>query len=261
MTQLDPERYYAQIAASTADLAALVDGADLSTPIPSCPEWTLRQLATHVGRAQRWAATIVSTRSAEFIPFRSVPDGRLPDDPAAHAAWLAAGAQQLSTAVREAGQDRVWANGDLAPAPYWARRMCHETVVHAADALLAAGRPVSIDADVAADGIDEWLTVLTVPDGPEGTEPDPRAAALPAGRSLHVHATDEGLAGAGEWLLRHEPDGIRVDRAHGKGDVAATGPADRLLLMLLRRVPADDPALTVYGDASVLAGWLAGTAF
>jgi uncharacterized protein (TIGR03083 family) len=261
MTQLDPERYYAQIAASTADLAALVDGADLTTPIPSCPEWTLRQLATHVGRAQRWAATIVSTRSAEFIPFRSVPDGRLPDDPAAHAAWLAAGAQQLSTAVREAGQDRVWANGDLAPAPYWARRMCHETVVHAADALLAAGRPVSIDADVAADGIDEWLTVLTVPDGPEGTEPDPRAAALPAGRSLHVHATDEGLAGAGEWLLRHEPDGVRVDRAHGKGDVAATGPADRLLLMLLRRVPADDPALTVYGDASVLAGWLAGTAF
>ncbi len=82
---------------------------------------------------------------------------------------------------------------------FWARRMCHETVVHAADALLAAGRPASIHADVAADGIDEWLTVLTVP---EGTEPDPRAAALPAGRSLHVHATDEGLAGAGEWLLR-----------------------------------------------------------
>src|ERR1700722_15295789 len=258
MTQLDSERYYAQIAASTAAIAAVVDGADLTTPVPTCPEWTLRQLATHVGRAQRWAATIVSTRSAEFIPFRSVPDGRLPDDPAAHAAWLAAGAEQLSAAVREAGQDRVWANGGLAPAPYWARRMCHETVVHAADALLAAGRPVSIDADVAADGIDEWLTVLTVP---EGTGPDPRAAALPAGRSLHVPAPAAGLAGAGEWLLSHEPDGVRVDRAHGKGDVAVTGPADRLLLVLLRRAAADDPALTVYGDASVLAGGLTATAF
>jgi len=258
MTQLDSERYYAQISSSTADIAALVDGADLTTPIPSCPEWTLRQLATHVGRAQRWAATIVSTRSAEFIPFRSVPDGRLPDDPATHAAWLAAGAQQLSAAVREAGQDRVWTLAGLAPAPFWARRMCHETVIHAADALLAAGRPVSVEADVAADGIDEWLTVLTVP---AGTEPDQRAAALPAGRSLHVHATDDGLAGAGEWLVRHEPDGVQVERAHGQGDVAATGPAGRLLLMLMRRVPADDPALTVHGDAAVLAGWLGATAF
>ena len=52
-----------------------------------------------------------------------------------------------------------------------------------------------------------------------------------------------------------------MDRAHGKGDVAVTGPADRLLLVLLRRAPADDPALTVYGDASVLAGWLTATAF
>ena len=258
MTQLDSERYYAQIAASTAAIAAVVDGADLTTPIPTCPEWTLRQLTTHVGRAQRWAATIVSTRSAEFIPFGSVPDGRLPDGPAAQAAWLAAGAEQLNAAIREAGQDQVWANGALAPAPYWARRMCHETVVHGADALLAAGRPVSIDPDVAADGIDEWLTVLTVP---EESEPDPRADALPAGRSLHVHATDEGLAGAGEWLVRHEPDGVQVERAHGQGDVAATGPAGRLLLMLMRRVPADDPALTVHGDAAVLAGWLGATAF
>jgi hypothetical protein len=29
----------------------------------------------------------------------------------------------------------------------------------------------------------------------------------------------------------------------------------------MRRVPADDPALTVHGDAAVLAGWLGATAF
>jgi len=248
----------AEIEASTATMAGLAGHDDLTRRVPTCPDWTLRELAIHVGRAHRWATAIVGTRSAEFIPFRSVPDGRLPDDPAAHAAWLAAGAQQLNAAVQEAGQDRVWTFAGLAPAPFWARRMCHETVIHAADALLAAGRPVSVEADVAADGIDEWLTVLTVP---EGTGPDPRAAALPAGRSLHVHATDDGLAGAGEWLVRHEPDGVQVDRAHGRGDVAATGPADRLLLMLMRRVPADDPALTVHGDAAVLAGWLGATAF
>lgn len=259
MAQLNPERYYAQLQASTAAVAGVVDGGDLTLTIPTCPEWTLRQLATHVGRAQRWAATIVSTRSAEFVPFRSVPHGRLPDDPAEHAGWLTAGAQQVIASVRGCPQEHVWANGgDLAPATYWARRMCHETVVHAADALLAAGQPADVDPDIAADAIDEWLTVLTVP---VGIEPDRRADALPPGRSLHVHATDDGLDGAGEWLVRHEPDGIQVERAHGKGDVAVTGPASPLLLMLLRRLPADDPALTVYGDAGLLAAWLAETSF
>lgn len=258
MAQLSTERYYTQIEASTAAVAGVVDGNDLTLPIPTCPEWTLRQLATHVGRAQRWAATIVSTRSAEFVPFRSVPHGRLPDDPAEHAAWLTDGARQVVASVRACPQDQVWANGGLAPATYWARRMCHETVVHAADALLAAGQPADVDPDIAADAIDEWLTVLTVP---AGIEPDPRAAALPPGRSLHVHATDDGLGGAGEWLVRHEPDGIQVERAHGQGDVAVTGPASPLLLTLLGRRPADDPALTVYGDAGLLAGWLSETSF
>jgi uncharacterized protein (TIGR03083 family) len=258
MAQLNSERYYTQIEASTAAVAQVVDGGDLTLPIPTCPDWTLRQLATHVGRAQRWAATIVSTRSAEFVPFRSVPHGRLPDDPAEHAAWLTDGARQVIASVRACPQDRVWANGGLAPATYWARRMCHETVVHAADALLAAGQPAGVDPDIAADAIDEWLTVLTVP---EGAEPDRRADALPRGRSLHVHATDDGLATGGEWLVRHEPDGVQVERAHAQGDVAVTGPASPLLLMLLRRLPADDPALTVYGDTGLLSRWLSETSF
>lgn len=258
MAQLDPELYYAQIEASTAAVAGLVDGGDLTTPIPTCPEWTLRELATHMGRGQRWAATIVSTRSAEFVPFRSVPHGRLPDDPAEHAAWLTESARNIVAAVRACPRDHVWTFDGLAPATFWARRMCHETVVHAADALLAAGQPASVPPVVAADAIDEWLTVLTVP---AGAEPDRRAAALPEGRSLHVHVTDDGLHGAGEWLVRHGPDGVEVDRTHGKGDVAVTGPADRLLLALLGRLPADDPALTVHGDPGVLAGWLAQTSF
>jgi len=81
MTTAATERFYAEIAASTATLASIVDGADLTRPVPTCPDWTLRQLATHVGRAHRWAGEIVATRSAESIPFRAVPDGRLPDDP------------------------------------------------------------------------------------------------------------------------------------------------------------------------------------
>jgi uncharacterized protein (TIGR03083 family) len=261
------DRYFAEIAASTAVIARLVADGDLTATIPTCPEWTLRKLAAHVGRAHRWAAEITSTRSAEFIPFRSVPDGKLPDDQAEAAGWLEAGAERVIAAVREADGDLVWAfvPGNQVPASFWGRRMAHETLVHRADAQLAAGQPVEIDPGLAADAIDEWLDVMS---GPSAGRPDPRAAALPAGTTLHVHAAPPPGTAAGdlpgspaEWLVSHGEDGVTVSREHAKAEVAVTGPADRLLLVLLRRLPADDPSITVHGDAGLLAGWLAGTQF
>jgi len=52
-----------------------------------------------------------------------------------------------------------------------------------------------------------------------------------------------------------------VQRGARAADVRVSGPADRLLLVLLRRWPADDPAITVTGDDALLTGWLAGTPF
>jgi uncharacterized protein (TIGR03083 family) len=258
MAQLSRERYDSQIEASTEVIAAMVDGSDLTLAIPTCPEWTLRQLATHVGRTHRWAGAITGSRSAEFIPFRQVPDGRFPDDPAAQPAWLTDGARRTIAAIRDAGEEQVWAFGSMAPASFWARRMCHETVVHAADAQLAAGQQPDIAPDVAADAIDEWFTFVTSPDAGAA---DWRPGALPQGRVLHVHATDDGLDGAGEWLVSHDAGGVQARPGHGKGDVALAGPAGRLLLVLTRRVPADDPSVTVHGDPGVLARWLAETLF
>jgi uncharacterized protein (TIGR03083 family) len=252
------DRYFAELESSTAILAELVGTRDLAAPIPTCPDWTLRKLGTHVGRAHRWAALIVSTRSAEFIPFRSVPDGRFPDHQADAAAWLTAGAELVTGAVSQAGAEPVWAFGSQLPASFWARRMAHETLVHRADAQLAVGQPVQIAPEPAADAIDEWLDVMS---GPVGGRPDPRAAALPVGATLHVHASGEFLSGPGEWLVRHGADGVTVRHEHAKADVAVTGPADRLLLMLLRRLPADDKSVTVHGDTGLLTRWLAGTQF
>jgi len=255
---LTPERYYAEITASTQSLGALVDGADLTLRVPTCPDWTLRQLATHVGRVQRWAAEIVSTRSARAVAFRDVPDGRIPDDPAERAGWLRAGAGRLVAVLGQAGDVPVWAFGRQRPASFWARRMTHETTVHAADAQIAVsgaqGQPTApaIAADVAADGIDEWLTELTAPaDG----HPDPRAAGLAEGESLHVHAADVP-DGSGEWLVSHDPAGITVRRVHDKGTVALRGGASDLLLVLLQRLPPDAPAVGLHGDPAVLRRWL-----
>ena len=252
-----PERHYAELTASTQVIAELIDGTDLALPLPTCPDWTLQQLATHVGRAHRWAAEIVSTRSAEFIPFRSVPDGRFPDDPAQHVGWLHAGADRVVDAVRAAGDDQMWAFGRQRPAAFWARRMAHETAVHRADAQIATGRAPVIDADIAADGIDEWLMDLS---GPDEGEPDLRLAALAEGQSLHVHATDVP-AGAGEWLIRRDQAGVRAGREHGKADAALRGGASDLLLVLMNRLPPDDRAVQVLGDPAVLSRWLAGTRF
>jgi uncharacterized protein (TIGR03083 family) len=259
MPQLSPYRYFAEIEASTSGLAEILAEHDQSLPIPTCPEWTLRQLVTHVGRAHRWAAEITRTRSDAFIPFREVPDGKLPDDRAEQPAWLRAGAARIVDAVREADSDLVWSFAGPAPAVFWIRRMAHETLVHRADAQLAAGaepEPV-IDAEIAADAIDEWLTLLTR--GILGNA-DGRTEALPAGGALHIHATDDGRSG-GEWMIQHDAGGLTVGPGHGKGNAALTGPAASLLLVLMRRRPVSDPAVTVYGDSAVVHGWLASTAF
>jgi uncharacterized protein (TIGR03083 family) len=260
MPQLSPDRYVAEIEASTAGLAEILAEHDESLPIPTCPEWTLRQLVTHVGRAHRWAAEITRTRSDSFIPFRQVPDGKLPDDRAEQRAWLQAGAALIVEAVREADSDLVWTFTGLVPAGFWIRRMAHETLVHRADAELAAGNqpePV-IDAEVAADAIDEWLTLLT---GGILGDAGHRTKALPASAALHIHVTDDGLGGRGEWMIRQDTGNLIVEPGHGKGDAALTGPAASLLLVLMRRRPVSDPAVTVYGASALVDGWLASTAF
>ena len=259
MPQLTADQYVAEIEASTAGLAEILAEHDQSLPIPTCPEWTLRQLVTHIGRAHRWAAEITRTRSKTFIPFREVPDGKLPDDRAEQCAWLHAGAARIVNAVREANSDLVWSFTGQVPAGFWIRRMAHETLVHRADAQLASGEEPEpgVAAEVAADAIDEWLMLLA---GGLGNA-DERTTVLPAGAGLHIHATDDGLGGRGEWMIRHDAGGLTVEPGHGKGDAALTGPAVSLLLVLMRRRPVSDPAVTVYGDGAVVDGWLASTAF
>ncbi|GAB3435162.1 hypothetical protein GCM10027569_86960 [Flindersiella endophytica] len=56
---LGHERYFGELEAETAALAAAVEGADLAVPVPMCPAWSLFDLIQHVGRGQRWAALIV----------------------------------------------------------------------------------------------------------------------------------------------------------------------------------------------------------
>jgi uncharacterized protein (TIGR03083 family) len=243
----------AGLRACTAELARLVDG-DMERPVPTCPGWTFRQLATHVGRGHRWAAQIVATRATEPVPPREVADGKLPQDPARHAAWLNAGADQVIEAVAAAGGDPVWTMIGMRPAGFWLRRRAHEAAVHLADAQLAAGRDVDLapglDPGLAADGVDEWLGLFA---GGLARDLDGD------GQTLHFHATDPGVSG--EWLIALTPAGVTVQRGHARADVAVRGPAADLLLVLTRRLPPSAPRVEVLGEPALLTHWLQHTPF
>jgi uncharacterized protein (TIGR03083 family) len=272
----DDDRFFAELRACTAELARIIDG-DLDRPVPACPGWTFKQLATHVGRGHRWAARIVATRSAVPVSTRDVPDGKLPENPARHGAWLNASADLVAEAVTAAGDEPVWTFTGPRPARWWARRRAHEAAVHLADAQLAAGRDVDLAPGFAADGVDEWLGLVVAT-----TADQDRARELSGdGQTLHFHATDPGLDGAGqdgagqdgtgqggtgqggtgEWLVTRTPTGITVEPGHAKADVTVRGPATSLLLLLTRRRPASDPGAEIFGDQSLLTHWLEHTPF
>ena len=49
MPWLGHDRYRAELDAETARFAEAAADADPARPVPTCPEWTLAQLAAHVG--------------------------------------------------------------------------------------------------------------------------------------------------------------------------------------------------------------------
>ncbi|WP_326662713.1 maleylpyruvate isomerase family mycothiol-dependent enzyme [Streptomyces sp. NBC_00385] len=256
-TPLAHERYCDEIVRLTDVLRSAISGADLEATVPTCPEWTLRDLAVHIGGAHRWAGEIIRTRATEELPDEDVPaftpDG---DDPGVLDTWLAAGAAGTAGALREAGPEaEVWSWYRDRSAGFWARRMALETVVHLADASLAAKVPYTMVPDLAADTIDEWLEIVAHAQA----EGDPEAAELRGGdRSIHLHATDVPDA---EWLIEFGENGFTWRRAHGKATVALRGPLTDLMLVFNRRLAPDDDRVEVLGDADLLDFWLARSSF
>ena len=251
----DHEWYCAGAEAEIALMAVAVSGADLSGTVPTCPGWTMGRLVAHIGVVHRWATQIVATRATAPVDRRDLDTG-FPDEDSGWAAWLAAGAAPLTAALRSAGPDApVWTWGSAGRSGWWARRMLHETTVHRADAETALGAVPAVDPAVAADGIDEFLSNL-----PFARRPREHLGSLPAGESLHLHATDSD----GEWLIRFPGpgpgDGIEWSRGHAKASAAVRGPVSVLLLFTYGRVPGSDPRLTVFGEQSLLDAWQQKTA-
>ena len=249
MSPFSTDRYGAELEGQTAALAGLLRGADMSRTVATCPEWTLTDLARHVGLLYRRAAEIIDRRSSRRVAMDDVPDPHMPDGDDARSAWLQAGVARLERAVRDAPPDvEIWSFLGARRPAFWLRRMVCEAAVHRGDAAITCGARFELAPELAADVISEALDVV------------PRVAArrgeTAPTETLHVHATDEGLGAAGEWFVARADGGVRVEQRHAKGDVAVRGPASELLLVLLRRLPPTAPGVDVVGDTSALDRWL-----
>jgi hypothetical protein len=129
--------------------------------------------------------------------------------------------------------------------------MAQKTALHRYDAEAAAGAGTTDDtwripAELAADGIDEYVTHFL---------PNLVADPPPFTGSVHLHCTDT----EGEWTVALDDSGsYDVTHGHGKATVALRGPAHDLLVTLWRR-RAPGPPVEVFGEASVAEALIART--
>lgn len=239
-----------------------LSGADLTVTVPTCPDWTLGELARHTGGAVRWVEAHVRTRATEHISEGDVPgfEGPGDDDPAGLDAWLAETAERMDTTLRGAsGETAVWTWAEEHTAGFWARRMTHEVAVHRADAAIAAGVEYAVDAEVAADAIDEWLEIVQYVQRTDLR--DSVKELRGGGRSIHLHAVDAGASVNAEWVVELAEEGVVWRRGHEKADVALRGPLTEVLLAFYRRRALDSGKVEVLGDRGLLEFWLERASF
>jgi uncharacterized protein (TIGR03083 family) len=231
----------------TNAMAAALRAGPLDVTVPSCPEWTLTELADHVGGFSGfWTHVLCEGVGRPKTAFSECPaPAEIPD-------WYADAGRHLVNQLRATPADATvwtWAPDDQS-ARFVARRAANELAVHRFDAQLARGAPEPIDAALAADGIDEIFVMIDAWPEPPGRG---------EGETLRLHGTDRD----DEWLIVLTPDGPQVER--GGGEASHHGPR-RASPQLSVRAAVSDLELTLYqrpalghveraGDEAALAAW------
>ena len=225
--------YLAVLRNGLASFGALLDGdVDLMTPVEHCGDWTLYDLADHLGGGNLWVATAVAEDRGDY-------DGPpAPKDLAELRPWFAATTEAILDALSADPETPAWTFSPLAPGRvgFWRRRRAHETSMHLWDARNALGSDPAYPADLAVDGVSEVLEFFTLRMIERGLATEPSVA-------LRLTATD-----------------VDASWTYGPGAPVAelAGPATDLLLALWGRASADGGRFSWSGDRAagerVLAG-------
>lgn len=227
--------------------AGLLAAADPGAPVPTCPEWTVRDLVDHLGSVHRWAGEMVRERSPERLPREEMTFETATDDDLA--GWLRDGGDALVATLRDADpNDAMWAWGPDQHARFWSRRQLHETAIHRVDLARAVGAPAVLDGPVALDSILELLECL-----PSAAAFAPQIAELRGeGETIGLRATDAD--GVGTITL--VPEGFRFTRALDAADATISGPINDLALVVSRRYDPGAPGVEFEGRTELVAHWL-----
>ncbi|MFI0219082.1 maleylpyruvate isomerase family mycothiol-dependent enzyme [Streptomyces lydicus] len=210
---------------------------DLDVRVPTCPDWSLRDLVEHLIEVHRFWAAAVMAGPSEKPPTVAPANDTLSADLLARSA---AATQELIAALRTAGPTvdcwTWWSDSDVATTSgAVARHQVREAAVHAFDAQLAIGTPQSLPAVVALDGIAEFMGVSHGTAAPWPHEP----------ARIGLHAA-EGES----WLIDlTASDSHLIDGQH-ETDADVYGSASNLLLTLHGRLPLD--SLRSEGDRATL---------
>lgn len=238
---------------STAFRAAVAAAPSLDVQVPTCPEWTLFDLAKHLGEGRRsWAVTVAAGPAAA----KSAPEGApaAPREREALLAWLAASTQELLDALREAGPDRgcwTWWGDSQSPQTCGAvaRHQLQEIAVHTYDAQITLGAPQPLPDDVALDGVEEFLSTCCATTSAWPHRPAAVDFQATEGRSWRLALSADGARAA-----RLPVPGITPAGAAGEdpdpADASIRGTASEVALVLYDRIPID--SLKLDGDHRLL---------
>ncbi|MFG3342118.1 maleylpyruvate isomerase family mycothiol-dependent enzyme [Glycomyces sp. NPDC048151] len=205
--------------------------------VPTCPDWTAADLLDHVTGTYDHKIQSMRRLRDPGGDYRIARPGTPGEQ---YAAALA----DLVAEFDERGPDSLaytWYGPDQTVG-FWIRRMAHETLVHRADAELAAGRPLSpVDPALALDGVDEMLQVMLA--WGSRAYRDQVAPFLGGAEGLAV-ALDTGDRA---WTVRVASGAILAEPGvAADAQALVRGTAGEVLLWLWRRAGAD--ALDVEGD-------------
>ncbi|GAA1827458.1 maleylpyruvate isomerase family mycothiol-dependent enzyme [Luedemannella flava] len=217
-------------------LRKVAAGADLSAPVPSCPDWTVAELVDHVAMVYLHKVACMKYGRPQEWPPETGGEEPLPLLERAYTELTAEFAARPPTTSAY-----TWYEPDQTVG-FWVRRMAQETVIHRVDAELGAGVPIApIPTDLALDGIDEFLVAFVSYGSRAWAEEFAEALAAAAGATVHVSAGDRA------WSVEISADGVTVT-PDGSTPSAATvsGEPDDVLLWLWNR--AGDGAVTTTGD-------------